>query len=150
MTSNYKNNNGMKKSVLVIGAGPSGLVAIKELIEKGHEVICLEKSSQIGGAFASDKIYDNLYLTISNLLMSFSDFLPLDGGGGGRPSGGGGGFGGGGGSRSGGGGGGFGGGGGGGYGGGGGGSRSGGGGGGYGGGGGGRSGGGGGGGRGGY
>ena len=69
-----------KKNVLVIGAGPSGLVAMKELMEKGHDVICLEKSSQIGGAFASDKIYDTLYLTISNLLMAFSDFLPTDDG----------------------------------------------------------------------
>ena len=68
----------MKKSVLIIGAGPSGLVAMKELTEKGHTVTCLEKSAYIGGVFAKDKTYPTMFLTISNLLMAFSDFLPTD------------------------------------------------------------------------
>jgi cation diffusion facilitator CzcD-associated flavoprotein CzcO len=68
----------MKKHVIIIGAGPSGLVAMKELVEKGHTVTCLEKSAYIGGAFAKDKVYQTLYLTISNLLMAFSDFVPKD------------------------------------------------------------------------
>jgi cation diffusion facilitator CzcD-associated flavoprotein CzcO len=41
-------------------------------------VICLEKSAYFGGAFAKDKVYQTLYLTISNLLMAFSDFIPKD------------------------------------------------------------------------
>ena len=67
-----------KKHVVIIGAGPSGLVAMKELIEQGHSVTCLEKSAYIGGAFAKDMVYSTLYLTISNLLMAFSDFTPKD------------------------------------------------------------------------
>ena len=33
----------------VIGAGVSGLVATKTFIEKGLSVLCLEKSSDVGG-----------------------------------------------------------------------------------------------------
>ena len=51
-----------KKHVIIIGAGPSGLVAIKEMLYKGHHVTCLEQSQYIGGAFAQDKVYDTLYL----------------------------------------------------------------------------------------
>ena len=69
----------MRKHAIVIGAGPSGLCAIKELTEKGHTVTCLEKSGQIGGVFARDASYDSLCLTISNLLMTFSDFPRKDG-----------------------------------------------------------------------
>jgi dimethylaniline monooxygenase (N-oxide forming) len=35
--------------VAVIGAGPSGLVAIKELLEEGHEPTCFEKADGLGG-----------------------------------------------------------------------------------------------------
>ena len=38
-----------KASVCVVGAGPSGLVAIKEHRAVGHEVVCYERSGKIGG-----------------------------------------------------------------------------------------------------
>ncbi|MBI3797024.1 MAG: NAD(P)-binding protein, partial [Deltaproteobacteria bacterium] len=34
----------MSKRVAVIGAGPSGLVTIKELLEEGHAPTCFEKA----------------------------------------------------------------------------------------------------------
>ncbi len=69
----------------VIGAGPSGLTTVKQLLDEGHEVQCFEKSGDIGGiwqrsadpaADAEDmKVFDNLILTISMKLMSYSDFM---------------------------------------------------------------------------
>ena len=59
---------------VVVGAGPGGVVATKELIENGVDnVICLEKSSSLGGVFA--KGYDSLQLTSSATFSMFSDFL---------------------------------------------------------------------------
>jgi cation diffusion facilitator CzcD-associated flavoprotein CzcO len=74
----------MKKSVCVIGGGVSGLVAMKELLAEGHAVECFEKAASCGGAFSgkgseSNRIYESLYLTISNFYMAFSDFPPKDG-----------------------------------------------------------------------
>lgn len=63
--------------VCIIGAGASGLVAMKEVIAEGHDPICYEGTSAIGGVFSKDeesrKTADSTYLTISNVYMAFSD-----------------------------------------------------------------------------
>lgn len=69
------------QSVCVLGAGASGLAVIKELKEEGHHPTCFEHATAIGGVFhhKPDKpggVYDNLYLTISNYHMAYSDFMP--------------------------------------------------------------------------
>lgn len=65
-------------SCIVIGAGPGGLVATKELLEKGfQDVLCLEQSNKLGGVFADT--YDNLLLTSSVTFSMFSDFWVGDG-----------------------------------------------------------------------
>lgn len=68
------------KKVCVIGAGPSGLTTIKQLLDEGHRPVCYEKEDDIGGVFnyGNDKngVYDNTVLTISNYLMCFSDYPP--------------------------------------------------------------------------
>jgi dimethylaniline monooxygenase (N-oxide forming) len=71
--------------ICVIGAGPSGLTTIKQLLDEGHSVECFEKGNDIGGiwqrspdpnADAEDmKVFDSLILTISIKLMSYSDFM---------------------------------------------------------------------------
>lgn len=70
------------KKVIVVGAGPCGLAAVKELREAGHEVLVLEKGDDVGGLFRARNdapgSYENLYLTISNMFMAFSDFPPED------------------------------------------------------------------------
>ena len=35
--------------VCVMGAGPSGLTTIKQLLDEGHDVQCFEKGSDLGG-----------------------------------------------------------------------------------------------------
>lgn len=58
---------------IVIGAGPGGIVATKEFLEKDfNNVVCLEQSNTLGGVFA--KGYDNLLLTSSVTFSMFSDF----------------------------------------------------------------------------
>lgn len=69
--------NNAKKKVFIIGAGPSGLVALKEMLEAGHEPLCVDAKKQIGGLFSVS--YDELYTTTTNLFLAFSDFPPKDG-----------------------------------------------------------------------
>lgn len=68
------------KKVCVIGAGPSGLTTIKQLLDEGHQPFCYEKEDDLGGIFhyRQDKngVYDNTVLTISNYMMCFSDYPP--------------------------------------------------------------------------
>jgi len=71
--------------VCVVGAGPAGLTTIKQLLDEGHEVVCFEKGGSIGGIWhrhpgddSEMKVYDDLILSISLKLMSFSDFMVED------------------------------------------------------------------------
>ncbi|NOY47504.1 MAG: NAD(P)/FAD-dependent oxidoreductase, partial [Chlorobi bacterium] len=65
-------------SCIVIGAGPGGIVATKELLEKGFDdVLCLEQADKLGGVFANT--YDNLLLTSSVTFSMFSDYWVGDG-----------------------------------------------------------------------
>jgi dimethylaniline monooxygenase (N-oxide forming) len=68
--------------VCVIGAGASGLVAMKELQDEGHVVSCYEKADRQGGLFnynpTGGGVYDSTLLTISNNFMAFSSFPPRD------------------------------------------------------------------------
>lgn len=66
-------NNRMKR-VVIIGAGPCGLVALKEMLAAGHDAVLCERSAKLGGTFASAAMYPDLHLTISNWAMGFSDF----------------------------------------------------------------------------
>ncbi|MGC3836225.1 NAD(P)-binding protein [Moritella viscosa] len=46
-----------QKNICVIGAGCSGLVAIKELLDEGHQVTCFETLDKPGGNFyCSDNV----------------------------------------------------------------------------------------------
>jgi cation diffusion facilitator CzcD-associated flavoprotein CzcO len=71
------------KKVAVLGAGLSGLVTIKELLEESHSVVCFEQEADLGGAFGRNKrsdhgAYNDMHLTVSNYFMSFSSFPPRD------------------------------------------------------------------------
>ena len=88
----------MPRTVAVVGAGPAGLVAARELLRAGLDVAVFEKSSRTGGTWVYDPradadplgcdpaapgaVHGSLYASLrTNLprdLMSFSDF-PLTG-----------------------------------------------------------------------
>jgi thioredoxin reductase len=64
--------------VAVIGAGPSGLATVKELLAEGHEPVCFERAASLGGVFrrAEDDgvCWDSCRLVSSGVLTAFSDF----------------------------------------------------------------------------
>ena len=62
------------KRVAVVGSGPCGLVALKEMCDAGHNATLFERSAAMGGIFATAAVYTDLHLTISNWCMAFSDF----------------------------------------------------------------------------
>ncbi|XP_075038592.1 flavin-containing monooxygenase 5-like [Mixophyes fleayi] len=72
----------MGKKVAVIGAGASGLVAIKSCLEEGLEPTCFERTEDIGGLwrFKEDSedgrasIYRSVIINTSKEMMSYSDF----------------------------------------------------------------------------
>lgn len=86
-------NNNSSKRVCVIGAGPGGLVAARELRKEGHSVVVLEQNYDVGGQWLYDprvetenplgkdgplkvhsSIYDSLRLTSPREIMGFTDF----------------------------------------------------------------------------
>lgn len=67
----------LPKKVFIVGAGPSGLVALKEMLEAGHDVVCVDAKKQIGGLFSVS--YEELYTTTTNMFLAFSDFPPEKG-----------------------------------------------------------------------
>ncbi|XP_057443116.1 flavin-containing monooxygenase FMO GS-OX-like 9 [Lotus japonicus] len=81
------------KNVCVIGAGPSGLVAARELRKEGHQVVVLEQNHEVGGQWLYEpnvqgedplgrktilkvhsSLYESLRLTSPREIMGFSDF----------------------------------------------------------------------------
>ncbi|KAG5179313.1 hypothetical protein JKP88DRAFT_327142 [Tribonema minus] len=60
------------KTVAVIGAGPSGLVTLKYLLDAGLKATCFEQGSDLGGTFVN-KAYDDATLVSSKFLTPFSD-----------------------------------------------------------------------------
>ncbi|XP_056379257.1 flavin-containing monooxygenase 5-like [Hyla sarda] len=77
----------MGKKVAVIGAGASGLVAIKSCVEEGLEPTCFERSEDIGGLWRFNEnpeagrasIYRSVIINTSKEVMCYSDFpIPED------------------------------------------------------------------------
>jgi len=60
-----------------VGAGPSGLVTVKELLAEGHVPTCFEAANGPGGVFRFDEtegvVWESCRLTSSGLMTAFSD-----------------------------------------------------------------------------
>lgn len=68
-------------SVIIIGAGPAGLAALKECLEQGLSAICLEQHPGIGGVFRFDEgtesgVWDSVRFTSSAAVTAFSALAP--------------------------------------------------------------------------
>jgi dimethylaniline monooxygenase (N-oxide forming) len=73
----------LSKRVAVVGAGPSGLATVKELLAEGHSPTCFEKADAPGGVFRFGEtdgvVWESCRLTSSGLLTAFSDYpVPAD------------------------------------------------------------------------
>jgi dimethylaniline monooxygenase (N-oxide forming) len=75
----------VKKTVCIIGAGSSGITAVKALKENNISFDCFEKGSQIGGnwRFNNDNgmssSYRSLHINTNRMVMAYSDYpMPED------------------------------------------------------------------------
>ena len=74
------------RRVCIIGAGVSGLPAIKACLEEGLEVVCYEKTSDIGGLWnyrpqidadqGNGSVMKSTVVNTSKEMMAYSDFPP--------------------------------------------------------------------------
>jgi len=70
----------LKKTVAIIGAGPSGLTAIKACMEEDIVPVCFERENSLGGLWKfseEDKhssVYKSTVINTSKEMSSFSDF----------------------------------------------------------------------------
>ena len=60
--------------ICIIGSGQSGLTTCKTFIEKGYNVVVLEKNNSSNGLFSSIKEKDYFYWSSSKYMSCFSDF----------------------------------------------------------------------------
>ncbi|KAF8789862.1 flavin-containing monooxygenase 5-like [Argiope bruennichi] len=73
----------MRKTVAVIGAGSSGLTAIKACKEEGLDVVCFEKTNRVGGLWHYDgdkseevTVMKSTVINTHKEMSAFSDFPP--------------------------------------------------------------------------
>ncbi len=71
--------------VAIIGAGSSGITALKTFVERGFDVSCFEASDRIGGNWVYENsngtsaCYRDLHINTSRLRMAYSDYpMPED------------------------------------------------------------------------
>ena len=69
----------------IIGAGSSGITALKTFAERGFDVTCFEASNRVGGNWVYENIngmsacYRDLHINTSRLRMAYSDYpMPED------------------------------------------------------------------------
>ncbi len=67
------------KTVAVIGAGASGLVAAKVLMKDGFDVTILEREKHLGGIWSPDQGYVDLRTQIVSGFMEYSDLPDTEG-----------------------------------------------------------------------
>ena len=69
------------KKVAVIGAGPSGITAIKNLKDKGFDVIGFERCGGVGGNWRYDdpsghsSVFETTHIISSKYTSYYEDFL---------------------------------------------------------------------------
>ena len=75
----------MKKRVCVIGAGPSGITATKNLLDEGHDVILYDIGSEVGGNWVFNEkvghssVFETTHIISSKTLSEYADYpMPND------------------------------------------------------------------------
>ncbi len=70
----------MAKRVCVIGAGPSGITALKNLLDEGIDVVCYDRQQDVGGnwIFSEEEghssVFDTTHIISSKTLSQYADF----------------------------------------------------------------------------
>jgi len=67
------------KTIAVIGAGSSGIVTAKVLIDNGFDVILFDREKQIGGIWSPNGAYIDLQAQLVAGFMEFPDLIDTEG-----------------------------------------------------------------------
>ncbi|MEL6845582.1 MAG: NAD(P)-binding protein [Bacteroidota bacterium] len=68
------------KKICVIGAGPSGITAIKNLLDQGLDVVAYDRNHEVGGnwIFQEDEshssVFETTHIISSKTLSQYEDF----------------------------------------------------------------------------
>jgi len=68
------------KKVCVIGAGPSGITAIKNLVDQGIEVVAYDRNNEVGGNWifseneSHSSVFETTHIISSKTLSQYDDF----------------------------------------------------------------------------
>lgn len=68
-----------QKSVAIVGAGPSGLVCAKVLLDDGFDVTLFDRQRDLGGIWSAETAYANLHNQQAAGTIEFSDLLDGEG-----------------------------------------------------------------------
>jgi cation diffusion facilitator CzcD-associated flavoprotein CzcO len=68
-----------RKSVAIVGAGASGLVAAKVLLEDGFNVTVFDRQRELGGVWSAESAYADLRTQQPAGTMEFSDLFDGEG-----------------------------------------------------------------------
>ncbi len=72
--------NFMKRRIAVIGAGPSGISVIKNLLDQGLEVVCFDRNKEVGGNWiyseeeSHSSVFETTHIISSKTLSQYEDF----------------------------------------------------------------------------
>ena len=70
----------MSPKIILIGAGPSGITALKNLLDKGLDVLCIDANSEVGGNWifseeaSHSSVFETTHIISSKTLSQFEDF----------------------------------------------------------------------------
>ena len=73
----------MKRRICVIGAGPTGITAVKNLQDEGLDVVCYDRNKDVGGNWiytendSHSSVFDTTHIISSKTLSQYEDF-PFD------------------------------------------------------------------------
>lgn len=70
----------MKRRACVIGAGPSGITALKNLLDEGIEAVCYDRNDRVGGNWiysekpSHSSVFETTHIISSKLLSQYEDY----------------------------------------------------------------------------
>ncbi len=67
------------KSVAIVGAGPSGLVCAKVLLDDGFDVTLFDRQRELGGIWCAETAYVDLHTQQPGGTYEFSDLVDGEG-----------------------------------------------------------------------
>ncbi|MFC3880972.1 flavin-containing monooxygenase [Algoriphagus namhaensis] len=72
--------NGMKRKIAVIGAGPSGITALKNLLDQGLDAVAFDRNTEVGGNWiyseseSHSSVFETTHIISSKTLSQYEDF----------------------------------------------------------------------------